>query len=127
MIEEKSEKPSTLHFNLPVSGRFATYTERTPILDSTLFVGRNYNDFVFGGKNIRLVKFAVRTVKGEDVRIRKNFSESMIEIDYWIAPYIEMDYKGKYYSISVQVDDFAPQYTIRRIDFVTMELLEFTK
>ena len=40
------------------------YLENLPILDHTLFLRYNYNNFVFGGKNLKKIVIAARSKEG---------------------------------------------------------------
>lgn len=72
------------------------YLESVPILDKGLFIKYYFNDLVFGGANIDTVKISTRTKNGEYLEMTNSKNEITMDIN--AEPYIEIEYKNKFYS-----------------------------
>lgn len=116
------KKFSSLTFVLPQSVTLSKWEEKTAILDNSIHVGRYYNDFFIGGKNIDQIRIGARTGDGDDLRIVKNPSSNRLEVSYWDKPYFELAYKGRYFSIEVRLNGTNPVYSVTEISSATMEL-----
>lgn len=116
------EKSSSLTFILPKAITFSRWEEKNAILDNSIYVGRYYNDFFIGGKNIAQIRIGVRTGDGDDLKIVKNTSLNRLEVSYWDKPYFELAYRGRYFSIDVKLNGTNPVYSVAEISSVTMEL-----
>lgn len=81
-------------FNLP-------YLENFPILDKGLFVKYYFNSFIIGGANVDDIKINARAKNGDKIEINREIEDSNFKIDINKEPYIEVEYKKKFYSIEV--------------------------
>lgn len=113
---------SNSNYILPVSRKLAKYEEKHAIFDKTLFVGRYYNEFIIGGKNLDQIKYASRTNNGEDLVIQKDNMHGWLKVSYWEKPYFEIEYNNRLYSIEVKLKNTNPVYTIKQIEKSTMKV-----
>ena len=119
----------TAHSNNPLllnsSSKFIAsgelpYLEELPILDNALNFKYYFNDLLFGGANIDLVKLAVRQQNGNFLEYRKNQIDHVIEFDITQEPYIESFYKNKFYSFSVSSSHHSFNYVFNEIKETTL-------
>lgn len=107
------------------SGKFSGLTEIQPILDNSLFIGRTYNDVVFGGRNLNLLKLDMRTYDGKAVewKVEKDYDHGkVIKIYYDKSPYIEFEYRGKFYAVEFGRDFTSSTYKVKSIAKPTLQL-----
>lgn len=88
------------------------YLVELPILDENLYIEYYYNNFLFGGVDLHLIRYSAWARSGGVATSIDR--EDYIEFEMSEQPYIEFSYKGKYYSIEV----------IERLYFYRMELRE---
>jgi len=98
------------------------YLEKLPILDKGLFAEYHYNDLLFGGVNIGMIKLAARQQTGEAAKFEKDETYNAIVLDITEEPYMEFSYKGKYYSLSVTGAHYIFKYELSEISETTMVL-----
>lgn len=111
--------------NINMEGR-APYLRKLPILDNNLYIEQHYNELVFGGVNFELVKFAARTDKGAKADVLR-VSNSVLVLPIFDMPYLEFEYKGKFYALEVSGEIVGPEsinltYEIKPITSATMLL-----
>ena len=97
--------------------------ERYPILDKTLFIGREFNEVILGGKNASHLQVAARSKKGESVGIKLSSDSSYLSTDLWKMPYLEFSYRVTFFAVEVEIDRLTPVCHLRRISKPTMSLL----
>jgi hypothetical protein len=102
------------------------YLRKLPILDNNLFIEQNYNELIFGGVNFELVKFAARTDKGVKPKVLR-VSDSTLVLPVFDMPYLEFEYKGKFYTLEIKSEVIGPEdisltYKIKTITTPTMAL-----
>lgn len=94
---EQTEANSDVGVNLQGE---VPYLRKLPILDKNLFIEQNYNQLIFGGVNFELVKFAARTDEGVKADIIE-VSNSQLVLPVFDMPYLEFEYKNKFYTLEV--------------------------
>ena len=102
-------------FNLP-------YLENFPILDKGLFVKYYFNSFIIGGANVDDIKINARAKNGDKIEINREIEDSNFKIDINKEPYIEVEYKKKFYSIEVTGMNDAFNCKIVEIKRTTLNL-----
>ena len=124
----KTSIPNTNQdYILPTSKIIKNQTEKHPILDKTIYVGRYFNDFIVGGINIEHIKYSVRDKHGEKLKAIYGPGNNWLSITYWDEPFFEIEYNERYFSIEVKVDSVRPVFTIKEIPNVTMKLINISK
>lgn len=102
------------------------YLRKLPILDNNLFIEQNYTELIFGGINFELVKFAARTDEGVKSKLLR-VSNSALVIPAFDMPYLEFEYKGKFYTLEIKGEVIGPEdisltYKVMEIKAPTMVL-----
>ena len=77
------------------------YLDDLPILDQTLFVRYNYNDLVFGGKNLHNVAIAARSKMGSDLPLGNSSFPDELQCDITKEPHIEFRYRDMVYGLTI--------------------------
>ena len=102
---------------------------KPPILDGNLYIYKHHDRLVIGGVNFSQLKMASRTERGDVVDIRDRTQHS-ISLAVYEAPYIELEYKDKYYEIVLDLEYFVGpndeidfSYLIGEINRPSMELI----
>lgn len=75
------------------------YLKKVPILDKGIFIKYSYNNLVIGGVNIDSLNLNARTREGEPLPFR-DYNQTL-ETNIKLQPYIELKYKGNYYSLEI--------------------------
>ena len=75
------------------------YLTELPILDGNLFFNHSDDFLLFGGTNIREVRFSAGT--GDGSRATIGFQENAIAFLMTEQPYIEFSYQKKFYSLQI--------------------------
>lgn len=104
-------------FNLP-------YLENYPILDKGLFVKYYFNNLILGGANINGIKINARGKNGDKIEINRETLGNNFEIDINEQPYIEIEYKKKFYSIEILGKHYSFKCKIDEIKKPTLDLSE---
>nr|WP_315239274.1 hypothetical protein [uncultured Flavobacterium sp.] len=94
LLKESNKDIVAKTFNLP-------YLENYPILDKGLFVKYYFNSLIVGGANIDGIKINTRGKNGNKLEINRETSDNNYVIDINEEPYIEIEYKKKFYSIEI--------------------------
>lgn len=99
------------------------YSTNIPILDKTIYIKYNYNDFLIGGKNIKKLKISARTFDAHD--LKPNYKHYPNEIEYYIhdKPYIEFEYLGQFYFIKVDGKRYNYKYILGKVSKTSMDLM----
>lgn len=100
------------------------YLQAMPILDNGIFVKYSYNDFLFGGVNLENVKINSRARNGEKLELMKE--DDGLRISITDEPYLEFEYKSKFYSIQVLGKHYSFEVKLKEIVEPTLRLLEIT-
>ena len=98
------------------------YLEAVPNLDKGLFIKYYFNDLIFGGANIDIVRINTRTKSGEYSKIKSSNNEIIFDIT--AEPYIEIEYKKKFYSFEIVGRHYSINCIIREIVRPTLQLKE---
>lgn len=101
------------------------YLDNVTILDKGLFLRYNYNDFDIGGVNIDSISINARTKKGDVATIAKGKDNIQIHSIYNF-PFVEIEYKGVYYSIEVCGEYMNYYCRLNRIETPTMKLKKYS-
>jgi hypothetical protein len=96
------------------------YLETVPILDKGLFIKYYFNDLVLGGANIDTVRINMRTKTGESLKMTS--SNNQINLDINTEPYIEIEYKKKFYSFETTGRHYEFTCIIKEINTPTLQL-----
>jgi hypothetical protein len=96
------------------------YLTTVPILDKGLFLKYYYNDLVFGGVNIDTLRINARTKTGEYLKM--NYSNNEITLDINAEPYIEIEYKQKFYSFETTGKHYTFNCIIKELKKPTLQL-----
>ena len=96
------------------------YLETVPILDKGLFIKYYFNELIFGGANIDTVKINTRTKTGEYLKM--NSSNNEITLDINTEPYIEIEYKKRFYSFEVFGKHYTFNCIVKEIKTPTLQL-----
>jgi hypothetical protein len=94
LVKESNQNITVETFNLP-------YLENYPILDKGLFVKYYFNSLIIGGANIDRIKINTRGKTGNKLEMERETSNSNYVIDINEEPYVEIEYKKKFYSIEI--------------------------
>jgi hypothetical protein len=100
------------------------YLDNVTILDNGLFLRYNFNDLKIGGVNIDSMSINVRTKKGEIGIVTKNDGHIKIHSIHKF-PFIEIEYKGEYYSIEVCGEYLKYYYKLNKVQSTTMKLKKY--
>lgn len=122
---EKTETNYNIDLGVNLEGE-VPYLKKLPILDKNLFIEQYYNQLIFGGVNFELVKFAARTDEGVKADLL-DISNSQIKLPVFDMPYLEFEYKEKFYTLEVFGEVIGPgnirlTYTIKNIKSASMSL-----
>ncbi len=98
------------------------YLSSIPILDKGLFLKYDYNYLRIGGANIEGVLLNCRKQNGEELKFSRE--EKSIVMSISEEPYIELSYKGHFYSITVFGQHYNFKYSLKSIHNPTLELLK---
>ncbi|TWI81698.1 hypothetical protein IQ13_2717 [Lacibacter cauensis] len=101
------------------------YLENYPIIDKGLYVKYYYNNLVFGGVNVDSIQINARTASSEPLEITKE--KNFFSMDITEEPFIEFEYKGKYYSIDLTGRHYDFKMTLREIAKPTMTLKKYNE
>ena len=96
------------------------YLKNYPILDKGIYLKYHFNDLVVGGVNIDSLKINGRTYDGEPLEFRnynKTFETSITQ-----QPYIEIKYKGSFYSIEILGKHYSFDCIIQKNIIPTLNL-----
>jgi hypothetical protein len=96
------------------------YLTSIPILDKGLFMKYYFNDLIIGGANIDTIKINTRTKKGEYLKMTNANNE--ISLDINTEPYIEIEYKNKFYSLETTGRHYTFNCIIKEIRTPTLQL-----
>jgi len=99
------------------------YLENLTILDKGLYVRYDYNNLDFGGINIDTISINARARNGSALNV--NRSSGVLEIDLTKEPYIEFEYKGRFYSIETAGKHYSFYCTLRENIKPTMKLRKY--
>jgi len=115
LLKESNQNIVIETFNLP-------YLENYPILDKGLFVKYYFNDLILGGANIDGIKINARGKNGNKMEINREYSDNNFKIDINEEPYIEIEYKKKFYSIEITGIHDSFRCKINEIKKTTLDL-----
>ena len=120
---EQTEANSDIDVNLEGE---VPYLKKLPILDRNLFIEQHYSQLIFGGANFELVKFAARTDEGVKAEIIE-VSNSQLKLPVFDMPYLEFEYKGKFYTLEVNgevagTNNIKLTYIIKSVESASMVL-----
>ncbi|MBU3010713.1 hypothetical protein KO506_04830 [Polaribacter vadi] len=96
------------------------YLKNYPILDKGIYLNYHFNDLVLGGVNIDSLKINGRTYDGEPLEFR-NYNKT-IETSITQQPYIEIKYKGNFYSIEILGKHYSFDCIIKKNIIPTLNL-----
>jgi len=96
IVNDSSSKLEGEDDIIPISIKLP-FLENVPIIDKGIFIKYYYNDFLIGGVNIDTVKINARAKNGESLNLSKSGND--LRVDITKEPYIEIEYKGIYYSL----------------------------
>lgn len=96
------------------------YLTTVPILDKGLFIKYYYNNLVFGGVNIDTIKINTRTRSGEYLKMSSSNNEITMDIN--TEPYIEIEYKKKFYSFETTGKHYTFNCVIKELRTPTLQL-----
>ncbi|KAF2334840.1 hypothetical protein [Flavobacterium daemonense] len=115
LLKESNKDIIVKTFNLP-------YLENYPILDKGLFLKYYFNSLIVGGANIDGIKINTRGKNGNKLEINRETSDNNYEIDINEEPYIEIEYKKKFYSIEITGQHYSFLCKINEIKNPTLDL-----
>ncbi|WP_426485700.1 hypothetical protein [Flavobacterium sp. 2] len=115
LSKENNKDITVKTFNLP-------YLENYPILDKGLFVKYYFNSLIVGGANIDGIKINTRGKNGNKLEINRETSDNNYAIDINEEPYIEIEYKKKFYSIEITGKHYSFLCKINEIKNPTLDL-----
>ena len=90
-----------------------------PILDKSIYIRHEAEEFHLGGSRLHLVRYTATTSSGEIPTIRDR--DGFIEFSVSEQPYIEFSYREKFYSIRVINRSYSTVVEIREIPGPTVE------
>lgn len=99
------------------------YLENYPIIDKGLYVKYYFNNLVFGGVNVDSIRINARTSTSEPLEITKD--KNSLSMDINNEPFIEFEYKNKYYSIALTGRHYDFKMTLQEIAKPTMTLKKY--
>lgn len=99
------------------------YLENYQIIDKGLYIKYYFNDFVFSGVNVDTIQINARSKSSEAMEIKKDKNSVIMDIN--AEPYIEFEYKGKYYSIELAGSHYTIMMTLKEIVTPTMKLKKY--
>ncbi|MEM6232098.1 hypothetical protein [Shewanella scandinavica] len=122
---QQTETKSNIDLGVNLEGE-VPYLKKLPILDKNLFIEQHYSQLIFGGVNFEFVKFAARTDEGVKAELL-DISNSQLKLPVFDMPYLEFEYKDKFYTLEVFGEVIGPDnikltYTIKNIKSASMSL-----
>ena len=98
------------------------YLKNLPILDQTLFLRYNYNELLFGGKNLYKVAIEARSKMGSDLPLGSSLSPDGLHCDITKEPRIEFSYRDLKYALDVNGSHYDFSFNLKEIVEPTMDL-----
>jgi hypothetical protein len=99
------------------------YLENYPIIDKGLFIKYYYNDLHLGGVNIVDLKLNARTKLSNPIKLI--IERDVISLGITEEPFIEFEYKNKFYSIEISGRHYSFNVTLKQILKPTLKLKKF--
>ncbi|MBK8564302.1 MAG: hypothetical protein IPN76_13430 [Saprospiraceae bacterium] len=119
-----SEQKNELKDSVILDYEFKGYQETKPLVDRGLLIKRHYNEFILGGANVDSIKVNFASKHGEAIRANKSHSEGL-KFETGEEPYIEILYKGNFYSIEFLFEDFDYKVIVKRVIEPTLFLRDY--
>lgn len=120
---EDSVKESSNTENVIADSLMLPYLDNVPILDKGIYIRYNYNDLNIGGVNVDSLKLNSRSRNGDQLEIRK--FDNIFQVPITEEPFIEIGYKGKFYSLELTGSHYSFYYTLTENIELTMSLKTF--
>ncbi len=102
------------------------YLESVPIIDKGLFIEHYYTELIIGGANIDNVKINARKQSGEKLKLKLNDNQDL-SIDIFERPYIEINYKEKFYIIEIFYVENTFYYSIKQTTQNSLDLKKISE
>ncbi len=113
---------------------------RIIILDNNLYIARDFTKLVIGGPNCKAIKLSARAKDGASLPIFRYHFTNSITFDkedevlgiesIFQSPYIEFEYKYKFYSLKIEMklilpEDYKLNYVVSQIQSSSMLLTSY--
>jgi len=73
---------------------------RSPILDGNIYIEKEFNHLILGGANFKYIRYSARKENGDVAKILEK-GENFISFQVYDMPYIELEYKDKFYALKI--------------------------